>query len=294
MAFENPFDAPGEWLKGNLHTHTTLSDGDVSPQARASQYEARGYDFLALTDHDRLADVDSISTDRLILIPGIEIVCSNPTGGPAHHIVGLDLPADFQTPHTYDVQTVVSAINDAGGKAIISHPYWCGQSIKDLEVVAGTIGIEVFNTSCLRGIGRGTSSVHWDELLAQGKEVLGFAVDDAHRETRDAFQGWIVAKCEARSKDAVMDAIVRGRFYSSCGPTIEWLRVDGDRISVRTSPAAYISFICDDSRGGHVFNEDGWPVTEGEYALKGSEVFLRVECTDQAGRTAWTNPIVFR
>jgi len=41
------FTEPGEWLKGNLHTHTTNSDGRLTPEQRLAAYEARGYDFLA-------------------------------------------------------------------------------------------------------------------------------------------------------------------------------------------------------------------------------------------------------
>ena len=39
------------WYKGNLHTHTTRSDGRKSPEEVADLYREQGYDFLALTDH---------------------------------------------------------------------------------------------------------------------------------------------------------------------------------------------------------------------------------------------------
>jgi len=294
MVFDNPFEAEGEWLKGNLHTHTTLSDGRSTPQGRVDAYRARGYDFLALTDHERLADIESLRADGLLVIRGIEFGCANPIGGHSYHLVGLDLPATFQPPGTRHIQTVVDAINAAGGKAILAHPYWCGQSIKDLEIVEDYLGVEVYNATCHRGIGKGTSAVHWDDLLSQRKPVLGFAVDDAHHETRDAYQGWVMAKCAERSKQAVMDALVRGRFYATCGPTIESIRVDGNRVTVRCSPVAAISLICDGARGGHVFREDGQPITEAELRLGGSEIFARVECTDGAGRTAWSNPVHWR
>jgi predicted metal-dependent phosphoesterase TrpH len=38
-------------LRGNLHAHTTFSDGVRTPAALVQEYEARGYDFLAITDH---------------------------------------------------------------------------------------------------------------------------------------------------------------------------------------------------------------------------------------------------
>jgi hypothetical protein len=39
-------------LRGNLHAHTTFSDGVRTPAALVVEYEARGYDFLAITDHE--------------------------------------------------------------------------------------------------------------------------------------------------------------------------------------------------------------------------------------------------
>ncbi|MSU40203.1 MAG: hypothetical protein EXS28_00590 [Pedosphaera sp.] len=48
-----PQDAP-RWWKGNLHTHTLWSDGDDYPEVIAKWYKDCGYQFLALTDHNRL------------------------------------------------------------------------------------------------------------------------------------------------------------------------------------------------------------------------------------------------
>ncbi len=292
MLFDNPFEARGEWLKGNLHTHTTLSDGRLTPQERVEAYRARGYGFLALTDHERLADIESLKADGLIVIRGIEFGSPNPIGGEPYHLVGLDVPAGFEPPATRHIQTLVDAINAAGGKAILAHPYWCGQSINDLELVQDYLGVEVYNATCHRGIGKGTSAVQWDDLLSQRKAVVGIAVDDAHHATRDAYQGWVVARCAERSKAAVMEALVRGRFYSTCGPTIESIRVEDRRVTARTSPVASISLVCNGAQGGHVYREDGEPITEAEFRLNGSEIFARIECTDAAGRTAWSNPIL--
>lgn len=42
------------WYKGNVHTHSLWSDGDELPELAADWYKARGYDFLALSDHNVL------------------------------------------------------------------------------------------------------------------------------------------------------------------------------------------------------------------------------------------------
>ena len=60
-------------LKGNLHCHTTRSDGVASPATTIRQYAADGYDFLALTDH-RLYNYQNYAPDSGVLIlPGTEL-----------------------------------------------------------------------------------------------------------------------------------------------------------------------------------------------------------------------------
>jgi hypothetical protein len=50
-----PADAPPRWWKGNLHTHTLWSDGDDFPEMVAEWYRTHDYHFLALSDHNVLA-----------------------------------------------------------------------------------------------------------------------------------------------------------------------------------------------------------------------------------------------
>ncbi len=45
-----------KWYKGNLHTHSYWSDGDEFPEMIMAWYKVRGYHFLALSDHNILAD----------------------------------------------------------------------------------------------------------------------------------------------------------------------------------------------------------------------------------------------
>ena len=76
----------GEWLRGNLHTHTRQSDGAASPQEVIDDYARRGYGFLMLSDHDVYtseAMYRQWESRGLILIPGNELA-----GGP--HLLHLD------------------------------------------------------------------------------------------------------------------------------------------------------------------------------------------------------------
>jgi hypothetical protein len=49
-------DAPKRWFKGNLHTHSYWSDGDEFPEMIMDWYKSHGYQFVALSDHNILAE----------------------------------------------------------------------------------------------------------------------------------------------------------------------------------------------------------------------------------------------
>lgn len=65
-------------MKGCLHTHTTCSDGKLTPQQVAEIYEEKGYDFIAFTDHDYLLKPGSMELygkvrSGMIIFEGIEL-----------------------------------------------------------------------------------------------------------------------------------------------------------------------------------------------------------------------------
>ena len=47
-----------QWAKGNLHTHSYWSDGDEFPEVIMDWYKSNGYQFVALSDHNILAEGD--------------------------------------------------------------------------------------------------------------------------------------------------------------------------------------------------------------------------------------------
>ena len=51
MQFVNPFREPGNWHKGNTHSHSTVSDGRMPLDERFAQFREGGYGFLVITDH---------------------------------------------------------------------------------------------------------------------------------------------------------------------------------------------------------------------------------------------------
>jgi len=279
------FQAPGEWLKGNLHTHTTNSDGRLSPEDRVAGYVQRGYDFLAFTDHNFVTRCPS---NDLVTIPGSEHRVASDYR--AYHLVSLNSPPGFQLFDGLAIQEAVDEVLSVGGLPIIAHPYWSGLTAADLNGVRGCVGVEIFNTTCHTGIGKGTSTVHWDDLLAAGWRGHGFAVDDSHF-LSDAYAGWIMLKCPYREAGSIIDAIKAGQFYSSTGPEIRSVALDGTSLTVECSDAIAINFVGRACSGRRFAAENGGTINSASFELVRNVGYVRIEVTDALGRTAWTNPM---
>lgn len=285
----SPFSLPGIWLKGNLHTHTTRSDGLYSPEKAMAWYNEQGYDFVALTDHWVHASGRTWE-DGILSISGAEL------HGRGYHMLTLGITEVPDRTLEHDPITLARLINEQGGLAYIAHPYWTGQTSAEIATIPGIAGIEVYNAVCEAMVGLGHARVHWDELLAQGMRLYGLAVDDSHWRHDTQGIGYVMVRAERADEASILEALRQGHFYSSTGPRIDDMRLvrDADgRLSlrVRCSPCRHITFYACGPLGRRFTAPEGRSLDGAEYPLREEQVYLRVECQDDAGRTAWSNPI---
>lgn len=276
----HPYQGSGRWLRGNLHAHTTRSDGELSPEELVRAYEAAGYDFLAITDHDMLTPVEEIST-RLILLPGCEV-----TAGGSHMVaLGVSLePIDPFQPR----QAVVDAINAQGGIAIPAHPNWerafSHWKQEELASLQGYAGVEVFNGLVRRHPGNPVASERWDLLLSEGRRLWGYGSDDTHQ-ALDIAAGWTMVLTQERTKEAILQALRAGSCYASSGVFLHAIEVETDRIRIVARNADRIVFI------GPYGRWLQWSdASTAEYHVRGDEGYVRVEAYGPHGTTAWTQP----
>ena len=292
-----------EWLKGNLHSHTTNSDGKPSPQERLDGYVDQGYDYLCLSDHYDITRVDSVRCPAdFTLVQGVELHPDNPFGGQRHHFVCLNVEDDMDSANM-PPQYVIDAVNEQGGAVFLAHPHWSSVSVgRDVLPLRGFAGIEVFNTTC-RCAGRGDSSVHWDDWMEQEDRLYpALANDDSHAldsDERDTYQGWTWARVKERSPGAVLDALVRGASYCSNGPEIRDIRLrrvdeEGDEqqvveATVQCSEALRILAVAD--RVGVQYWEKGETFEEATFTLRPGSRWTRFEIFSPDGSKAWSNPL---
>ena len=300
------FQEPGRWYKGNLHLHSTISDGNLEPLATIEVYRNAGYDFTALTDHlsgfwDKekkvyrpLAyPVEEMNRPGFLVLPGLEYDTTR--AGEVIHFVVVGPGYDQRLEEKEDPSHAMKKWWDHGGFAFMAHPHWSLDSTSVLEDMTYLPAVEVFNygTAASEGL-RGNSQVYWDRLLRKSRPVLGVATDDSHSPGKDSGGGWVMVKAQALSAEAIVTALRNRQFYFSSGPRIEDVHLDTeDMLHVRCSPVMSIRALSTVGKVEHVVASDGKTLSEAVIKWNWSGCpFLRVECTDEQGRTAWSQAVL--
>ncbi|HEV2529152.1 MAG TPA: CehA/McbA family metallohydrolase [Thermomicrobiales bacterium] len=299
--FGLPFDPDdtGRFYRGNIHCHSTNSDGRLEPEEVVRRYREQGYDFIALTDHfiERfdfpISDTSAYRTDGFTTIFGAELHAPALDNGQSWHIVAAGLPLDF--PPTGDQESgpeLAARAIAAGAFVGIAHPAWNGVKMVDVAAIEDAHAIEIFNTGHRADADRGDGWFLADLVAIEGRRILGYAADDAHFNGRpDHFGGWVMVRAAELTPEALVEALKDGQFYSSQGPTIEDVSVDDENITIRCSPAASIHAAGEPPLNRFVHAEPGETITEATFPVQhfGGRS-CRLTVVDREGRRAWTNP----
>jgi hypothetical protein len=271
-------------LRGNLHTHSTLSDGTRDPQAVIDDYAARGYDFLALTDHDLPADPGHFDSRGLVLLRGNEVTAHGP------HLVHLGANVHVHA-SAYRQEVLDHIAADAGSLAVLAHPNWLSDfdhwSMDELMQLRDYAGIEIFSGMARRQPGSALATDKWDRLLSMGRQVWGFSGDDSHWPD-DVGKAWVVAWAADKTAPAILQALREGSFYCSTGVEVACVRVIGRIIHICAPNAQLIRMVSDwgYERATVYASEMTFEVPDGApYS------YLRAECIGCAGAMAWTQPV---
>lgn len=286
-------DSSQKYYRGNMHVHTTASDGKKSPAECVELYRSLGYDFLAITDHWRLNE-EAQAGDMLVM-RGTEYDFDIP--GQALHIVGVfPAGADPRIIRDDPPNEAIARINRAGGVAILAHPAWSMNTLEVMLKLGGVCGAEIFNavSGFPWGNDRSHSGTQLDICANHGRLFGLVAGDDTHHYTGEAGSGWTMVQAEELSAEAIIDALRRGAFYATQGPEIKFAEYDerAGVYRVECSPASRIAFYSNLpwSRGRCLNGEN---LTGGEYRvnLENGETYVRCEVIDDKGRRAWVSPI---
>ncbi len=299
------FTSPGRFWRGNLHTHSTRSDGILEPEEVCRRYRAEGYDFIALTDHFvgrynyPIVDTKPMRTARFTTILGAELHSGAMANGELWHILAVGLPKDFAPSNTPtfvpvpDQETgpqIAARAVAAGAFVAIAHPQWSGLTIEDARSLTAAHAVEIYNHGCAMGCDRPDGFVIADQLLTEGCRLTLIATDDAHFSEPDHFGGWVMVKSPENEPEALLTALKSGHFYATQGPELHDVRIEDGHLVVDCSAVASIIAI---GWGTGAKAVHGHSLTTGAVPLHrlNNSPWVRAAVIDAAGKRAWSNPI---
>ncbi len=289
-------------LKGNLHTHTTRSDGRGTPEEVIRLYFSKGYDFLALTDH-RLYNYQNFAKEiPITILPGMELdkrmegpgihcfhtVCLGPSREDGNGFAQDQVFESGIVRDQEDFQQVLDMVHANNNFTFYCHPQWSRTPAREFEKLKGNFAMEIWNSGCAVENEMDTNAAHWDELLLQGKRIFGAATDDCHKADHYGL-GWVKVNSK-NDISSILRALYEGAFYSSCGPDIYDFYVKDGVATVECSPCDRIIFL-----GGltpsKLFRSENGPIQRAEIKIPEYLRYIRACVVDEKGRRAWTNPI---
>lgn len=289
-------------------------------------YETHGYDFIALTDHNRVSEVDGDTAGRvavrapakgLIVLAGVELThnrkdCEPPgdasrncrihvnalgvTARPAGKIAWSDAKSR-QRVELYD--QAFAAARELGAAVVqINHPqYYWGMTPEVLIAIGRRARLlEVANVQFAKwnagdALHPSTEAL-WDAALAAGVTLWGVASDDAHdyeggRGPYPPGGGWVMVEAR-RDPEAILAALAAGRFYATTGVTLARAERVGDELVVEVAPGTA-------NQHAIAFIENGKTVAtvngpSARRALPRSG-YLRAVVTRDDGKKAWVQPV---
>jgi hypothetical protein len=299
------YDTSLPFWRGNLHTHSNLSDGALEPAEVCRRYRAEGYDFIALTDHFigffgyPIADTVPFRDADFTTILGAELHSGAMENGELWHILAVGLPPDFAPGNVFsfdahpDQETgpeIAARAVAAGAFVAVAHPHWSGLTLADARALETAHAVETYNHGCAMGCDRADGFHTLDLLLGEGRRLNLIATDDAHFTEPDHFGGWVRVGARENTPEALLAALKSGHYYSSQGPELR--QITWNETSVTVECSAVVSVIVQ-GQGTAAVAQHGQSLTRVEIPLSrlSKSPWFRVSVIDAAGKRAWSNPV---
>lgn len=239
-----------------------------------------------------ISDTRELRTDDFTTLIAAELHQGRTSIGEVWHILAVGIPADFAKPHDGETaQQIARRAADSGAFIGIVHPSWYGLTTEDAKTIDCAHAVEIYNHGSRVEVDRGEDWPFCDQLLNDGWRLNGFATDDAHLLTHDWMGGWVNVLADSLDPDALLESLKSDRYYSSQGPEIHDIRIDGDDVLITCSPCSTISI---QGRGSRAAHTQGEGLSEASMPIRRfQESWMRITVMDEHGKRAWSNPIWF-
>ena len=314
--------------KANLHCHSYLSDGRLSPEELKNAYKSHGYSVLCITDHERPTDHTGLSDDGFVMLTGYEAYIrpegynhlgseihlnlfardphnvkyinfedksckyiKDPAERAAIQKVGSDKPREYTAEY---INEFVATAKEHGYICSHNHATWSMEHAETVAAYRGFFTMEMYNYSSDLINRMEYNAALYDRLLLDGRRIACHAADDNHNRAPfdspscDSFGGFTMIMADELSYDGVFKALENQNFYSSSGPEIFELTVDGNRVHIETSPARQITMLSGAKITKCAHGTKDAPVTSADFEIGELCPYVRFDVYDFEGKHANT------
>lgn len=314
--------------KANLHCHSTCSDGKKTPEELKEMYKRNGYSILCISDHEYPKKHTDLADDDFILITGYESYIRpkhkyDPYNSEIHinffskdpnnvAMVCFDeryikyIPVEAleklrrvgeENARVYSPQYInymLRVAKENGMIATYNHPLWSMENEETVLAYDGFCSMEMCNYSSFVVNRTEYNAGLYDKLLCAGKRLACHSVDDNHNRRGegesgcDSFGGFAMIIPKSFEYGAIVDAIENGEMYSSMGPIIKEVSVEGNKVHIECSKVKHIAAFTGSKNPKCAYAPMDGFITCADFELDDKAKFLRVSITDEAGRHADT------
>ena len=203
--------------KANLHCHSVLSDGCRTPEELKKMYKSRGYDILAITDHERPVQHQALSEKDFLMLTGYECyIRPDPAGkydvyAEETHLnlfakdpenvkmicfndhysrylkrdnaveglvrVGSERPREYSVSY---INEYIRTAKEHGYIVAYNHPYWSMEDEETILSYEGLFSVEMCNYSSWLINHVEYSGALYDKMLCRGNRIFCHGADDNH------------------------------------------------------------------------------------------------------------------
>ncbi len=314
--------------KANLHSHSVISDGRLTPEKMKDEYKKRGYSILAITDHEIPYDHSDMTEPDFLMITGYESHI-RPNGsnydayGPEihinliakdpHNVTHINFNDDYckcdpeimakskkagsMAPRQYTVEYINEFVKTAvenGYLCAHNHAVWSHENQEQVAQYKGFFSMEMCNYGSYHGNRIEYNAVLYDRMLREGNRIFVHSADDNHNgapldsPASDSFGAFTMVLAKDLTYGSVIDALEKGNFYSSMGPRINELTFDGDSVHIETDPVRQITMHTAGKVVRYKVGTESEPVTFADFKIPEQTPYVRFSAYDFCGRYADT------
>ncbi|MBE6690372.1 MAG: PHP domain-containing protein [Ruminococcaceae bacterium] len=317
----------GNLYKVNLHCHTNISDGVMSPEEVKEKYKALGYHAVCYTDHEVLIPHKELCDEEFIALHGYEVAIKQDLNRhtaffmPVYHLnlIAEDqdnvcMPRFFKNNPSmpgharewaekhgiYDENDIIDTVRydtewlsdyiEAVSKSGFLVTYNHPQW--SLQTATDYLGLRGLHA--IEAINGGcrflndNTSLHYEQMLRAGMKVVPNGGDDNHRAC-DIGHAWTMIKAPELSYKALIDAYKRGDCYATDGPSFLELYIEDGEIVIKSSPVVAITLLSEGRCCSCKVSDDG-TLTEARFPYQPDRYgsFFRFELRDGEGHHAYS------